>query len=157
MFKIEDVVSKVLIAGREQLFYLKNYNELLKSPVITTGNELTYEELVDLSKALDIKQLKSYVTDVMADTNAIIQNMGYEESKTKVSDERKEELIKTNAVAPGEYSYFLVDYWCGKTYAGLFLMPFSRHQMWHIDDCLKIMNRNAAVERMHDIVCQAQS
>jgi len=139
--RIEDITSNTLIAATEQIFFTKNYDKLLNSPIITTGNEISRDKLVEFSTMLDINQLRNYTTDVLTNTNNIIKDMSYEESKTKVSDERKTELLKLHTVSDDENAFWLVDYWCNKTFAGLLLMPFSRHQMLHLDGCLRIINK----------------
>lgn len=139
--RIEDITSNTLIAGKEQIFFRNNYDKLLKSPIITTGNEIPRDKLVQFSEMLDINQLKNYTTDVLNNTNNIIKNMSYEDSKTKVAQERKTELLKLNTVSEDENAFWLVDYWCNKTFAGLLLMPFSRHQMLHLDGCLRITKK----------------
>jgi hypothetical protein len=143
--RIEDITSNTLIAGNEQLFFKKNFDRLLNSPVITTGNEIARDGLIEFSKALDCNQLRSYTAVVLDNTNSIIKNMSFEDSKRKVSAERKANLIKSNTVSTDENAFWLVDYWCGKTCAGLLLMPFSRHQMLHLDGCLRIMERTGKV------------
>lgn len=139
--RIEDITSNTLIAGKEQIFFERNYDKLLNSPIITTGNEIEGDKLVEFSKMLDINQLKNYIAEVFTNTNNIITDMNYEESKTKVSDDRKAELVKLYTVSTNENAFWLVNYWCEKTYAGLLLMPFSRHQMLHLDGCLRIIRK----------------
>lgn len=139
--RIEDITSNILIAAKEQIFIIENYDKRLNSPIITTGNEIGRDGLIEFSKAIDIKQLKIYVSAVMANTNEIIKGISFEESKIRVSASRKEEAIKSKAVSTDESAFWLIDYWCSKTYAGLMLMPFSRHQMMHLDGCMRIINK----------------
>lgn len=139
--RIEDITSNTLIAGRTQLFFAKNFDKLLNSPIITTGNEITRDELIGFSKSLDINQLRNYASVVLDNTNSIIQDMSFEDSRIKVSTERKNDLLKLNTVSTDENAFWLVDYWCRKTYSGLLLMPFSKHQMLHLDSCLRIVNK----------------
>jgi len=139
--RIEDATANILIAGKEQLFFAQNFDKRLNSPIITTGNEIARDGLVEFSKALDMKQLAEYVATVMTNTNEIITGLSFDDSKTKVSAERKAEAIQSNAVSTDESAFWLIDYWCNKTYAGLMLMPFSRHPMLHLDGCLRILNK----------------
>jgi len=140
--RIEDIVTNVLIADGEQLFFSQGFDASLKSPIATTGNELIRDELVDFSKELDIGQLKKYYKAVMLNTNKIIHNMSFEESKAKVSAEKKGKLVASNAVSADPNAFWLVDYWCRKTYAGLMLMPLSRHHMVHLGSgCLRITDK----------------
>ena len=53
---------------------------------------------------------------------------------------RKTELLTLHTVSYYENAFGLVDYWCNKTFAGLLLIPFSRHQMLHLDGCLRIVD-----------------
>ncbi|MCL2349882.1 MAG: phage head-tail adapter protein [Defluviitaleaceae bacterium] len=106
--RIEDATSNILIAGREQLFFAKNFDKRLNSPIITTGNEIARDGLIEFSKALDIKQLKEYVITAMSNTNEIIKGLSFEDSKTKVSAERKAEAIKSNAVSTDESAFGLL-------------------------------------------------
>lgn len=139
--RIEDITSNTLICGKEQIFFKNEYDKSINSPIITTGNEIRREDLVEFSAELDIKQLENYTLDVIKNTNNIINKMTYAESKNKVLEERKKELLKINAVSTDEEAFWLVDYWCKKTYAGLLLMPFSRHQMLHLGGCLRIIKK----------------
>jgi hypothetical protein len=141
LYRIEDAVSSILIADKEQLFFEGNFDKRLNAPITTTGNEITRDGLVEFSQALDLKQLKEYIAVVMANTNEIIRSMSFQDSKTKISDDIKAKLITSNAVSTDESAFWLIDYWCSKTYVGLMLMPFSRHIMLHLDGCLRIMNK----------------
>lgn len=139
--RIEDITSNTLILGKKQIFFKRNYDELLNSPIITTGNEIERNNLVEFSSMLEINQLKNYIYEVFSNTNNIIKDMSYEDSRKKVSDERKVELVKLHTVSENENAFWLIDYWCNKTYTGLLLMPFSRHQMLHLDGCLRIISK----------------
>ena len=140
--RIEDIISNSLIADKEQLFFSQGFDISLKSPIITTGNELSREEAAEFSRKLDIGQLKNYIDAVMANTSEIIRNMDFETSKTKVSAEKRAQLAASGVVSASPYAFWLVDYWCKKTYAGLMLVPLSRHHMMHLDGgCARIINK----------------
>ena len=68
--RIEDATANILIAGKEQLFFAENFDKRLNSPIITTGNEIARDGLIEFSKALDIKQLREYVITVMANVGS---------------------------------------------------------------------------------------
>lgn len=139
--RIEDITSNTLVSGKNQIFFEDNYDKKLNSPIVTTGNELCRDELVRFSSMLALKELQNYSSTVFLNTNLIIKNMTYEASKMKISPERKNELLGLNSVSKDENAFWLVDYWCNKTYGGLLLMPFSRHQMLHLEGCLRIINK----------------
>jgi hypothetical protein len=141
LYRIEDAVSNILIADKEQLFFEEHFDKRLNAPITTTGNEIARDGLIEFSQALDLKQLKEYIVAVMANTNEIISGINFLDSKTKISADQRAKVINSNAVSTDESAFWLVDYWCSKTYTGLMLMPFSRHIMLHLDGCLRIMNK----------------
>ena len=57
IFRIEDIVAHTLIIGDEQILFAGKWQERTGSPIITTGNELTGDEIVKFSRRLDIKEL----------------------------------------------------------------------------------------------------
>lgn len=69
-----------------------NYQESINSPIITTGNELVKEQIVDFSKQLNMKELYSYIFEVKDSTEKIINSLSYDQLKKKVPEERKEHL-----------------------------------------------------------------
>lgn len=139
--RIEDITCNTLILDSKEIFFENKYDKLINSHIITTGNELNRQELIDFSSKLNIDQLKKYIDDVYNNTNEMIKKITFEESKLRVLDERKTKLIDSDVVSQDENAFWLVDYWCKKTYAGLMLMPFSRHHMLHLGGCLRIINK----------------
>ena len=138
IFRIEDIVAHTLISENEQVFFSGNYQERINSPIITTGNELVKEQIVDFSKQLNLKELYSYIFEVKDSTEKIIRSLSYDEMKKKISEERKEQLKLLNVVSNDENAIWLIDYWCGKDIRGLIQMPFSRHWIMHIEASLRI-------------------
>lgn len=141
IFRIEDIVAHTLISQTEQVFFTGNYQERIKSPIITTGNELVKEQIVDFSKQLNLKELYSYILEVKDSTEKIINGLSYDELKRKISEERKEHLKSLNVVSNDENAIWLIDYWCGKDIRGLIQMPFSRHWIMHLEASLHIKNK----------------
>ena len=141
IFRIEDIVAHTLISEDEQVFFKSGYQERIKSPIITTGNELIKLEIKEFSKALDMDELYSYISDVKGSTEKIIQGLSFEDLKTKIPYERKEKLISLNVVSKDENAVWLIDYWCRKDIRSLIQMPFSRHWIMHIEACLRIKNK----------------
>ena len=141
IFRIEDIVAHTLIKGDEEVLFSGRYQSRIKSPILTTGNELVKEQISDFTKQLDIDELYSYIADVKKSTEEIIRGMTYSDLKAKVSDERKEKLISLGVVSTDENAVWLIDYWCGKDVRGLIKMPFSRHWIMHIEACLRIKNK----------------
>ena len=141
VFRIEDIVAHTLVKGDEEILFSGNYQSRINSPVITTGNELIKEQISDFTKQLDIYELYSYVADVKKSTEEIIRNLAYGDLKTKVPNERKENLQTLGVVSDDENAFWLIDYWFKKDVRGLVQMPFSRHWIMHVEACQRIKSK----------------
>lgn len=141
IFRIEDIVAHTLIMGDEQILLKGNYQLRMKSPIITTGNELIKEQISDFSKVLDLNELYLYISKVMRSTDNLLRNLSYQDLKRKITNESKNYLKSLEVVSRDENAYWLIDYWCGKDIKGLIQMPFSRHLIMHIEACLRIINK----------------
>lgn len=141
IFRIEDIVAHTLIKGDEQVFFAKDYQKRTGSPIITTGNELVKQEIADFSKQLNLDELYSYISDVKKSTENILKGIAFEDTKKKISDDRRKELEKLCVVSEDESAIWLIDYWCKKDVRGLIQMPFSRHWIMHIEACERIRRK----------------
>lgn len=141
IFRIEDIVAHSLINNDEQVFFSGDYQRRIKSPIITTGNELSGNGIVDFSKALDLDELYSYIIEVKNSTERILSKLEYSDLKRKIPPEKKDYLRSLNVVSSNENAAWLIDYWCGKDIRGLIKMPFSRHWIMHIEACLRIKKK----------------
>lgn len=141
IFRIEDIVANMLIAGLGQVFFRENYKERTNSPIITTGNELVKQQIADFSRQLNLGELQNYIHEVKAQTEKILCDFSYSDLKKKVSAERRKELESLNVVSTDESAVCLIDYWCGKDFRGLVQMPFSRHWIMHIEAALRIAGK----------------
>jgi hypothetical protein len=130
-----------LIKGDEQVFFAKDYQKRTSSPIITTGNELVKQEIADFSKPLNLDELYSYISDVKKSTENILKGIAFEDTKKKISDDRRKELEKLCVVSEDESAIWLIDYWCKKDVRGLIQMPFSRHWIMHIEACERIRRK----------------
>lgn len=141
IFRIEDMVVHSLIADDEQVFFQKDYQKRINSPIITTGNELVKEEIRNFSEQLSLKELYYYITDVDKSTTQILRALAYSDIKLKITDEKRRNLELLNVVSNDENAYWLIDYWCTKDVKGLIQMPLSRHWIMHIEACLRIKDK----------------
>ena len=87
IFRIEDIVAHSLIQCDEQILFSKGYREKISCDIITTGNELKGERLVEFSKKLDVDSLYAYAKDVMMSTNEMLQKLDYQQMKRCFGDE----------------------------------------------------------------------
>ena len=90
IFRIEDIVGHSLIADNEQIFFAKDYQKRINSPIITTGNELVKEQIGDFSKQLNINELYQYILDVDKSTTEILESLSYESMRVKMTEEKRE-------------------------------------------------------------------
>lgn len=141
IFRIEDIVAHTLIGGEEQIFFAGGYQARIRSPLITTGNELVGREIADFSRQLDLDALYAYMADVKAGTEALLRGLPYEALKQTIPLDRKEALRALHVVSDAESAAWLIDYWCSKNIRGLIQMPFSRHWIMHIEACQRIQNK----------------
>lgn len=140
IFRIEDIVLHTLILGDEQVFFSNGFDKRINSPIITTGNELVGDEIVDFSRKLNIGELYDYLKEVAETSEKWLKKLTYGELKSKISTENKDRLISLNVVSESEIAVWLVDYWCKKDVRGLIQMPFSRHWIMHTEACERIIN-----------------
>ena len=141
IFRIEDIVAHELINKDEQVLFKNDFIKRINTPIITTGNELNSEEILEFSKKINVFELYEYAKMVMNSTNEILKRLSFSDSKRKFSESDKEHLIKTDCVSEKESAIWLIDYWCNKDVLGLIKMPFSRHWIMHIDAMEKIKNK----------------
>lgn len=141
IFRIEDIVAHTLICHDTQVFFKKNYQTIIASPIITTGNELVKEQIADFSKQLNLDALYAYIDEVYSGTNTILKSLSYSDTKRKISQVEKNELLELQVVSTDEKAFWLIDYWCRKDVRGLLTMPLSRHWIMHIEAAIRIMNK----------------
>lgn len=145
IFRIEDITAHSLIANDEQILFAGDYQRLIGSPIITTGNELVKEEIGEFSRKLSVEELYNYVADVDESTTRLLRTLTYGDMKRKISDDSRRRLEELGVVSTDENAYWLIDYWCGKDVKGLIQMPFSRHWIMHIEACLRIRDKLLAI------------
>ena len=126
IFRIEDIVCHTLILHDKQIFE-NGWQERIKSPIITTGNELDGAAMTEFSKVLDISLLYEYCKTVMDSTNEFLKGLQFSDLKKKFSEEDKARLEKSKCVSSDAKAFWLIDFWCSKNVKGLIQMPFSRH------------------------------
>jgi len=141
VFRIEDICAHTLVAGDEQVLFAEGYQERTGSPIITTGNELVKEEIAEFSRQLDLDELYSYMSDVKKSTEKILKGINFEDTKRKISDDRRKQVEGLGVVSEDESAIWLIDYWCKKDVRGLIQMPFSRHWIMHIEACERIKRK----------------
>ena len=141
LFRIEDIVAHTLILKDRQILFESNWIEKINSPIITTGNELDGEAMIDFSKKLNVKALYEYCKAVMDSSNELLKSLQFSDLKRKFSCADKERLIAGECVSDDDSASWLIDFWCGKNVKGLIQMPFSRHWIMHVEAMRRIKNK----------------
>ena len=147
IFRIEDIVAHEMIAEDGQILFEQDFQRRMRSPIITTGNELTGDGIVDFSRQLDIKALYSYAQAVKQATDSMLAGLEYPDLKRRFGEGMIEKLRRTGCVSEDENARWLIEYWCGKDVLGLIKMPFSRHWIMHTEAMRRIKNRLCQLAR----------
>ena len=147
IFRIEDIVAHEMITEDQQILFKEGLLEAIHSPVITTGNELSGDRIVEFSRQLNVKQLYRYAQEVMKSTDQIMGNLSYSGLKRRFGEEMAEKLLRTGCISEDESASWLIPYWCGKDVLGLIRMPFSRHWIMHVEAMRRIKDRLCKLAR----------
>lgn len=138
--RIEDITTNILIQEKEQVLeeeWLKRLGVRVKD----TGNAMTDDEILSLSRNLNKEELQNYRNAVGIRTKQIIKNLTPADLKRKVRKESIARILEEGGVTEQEGSIWLLDFWGRKTVAGILLMPITRHQSGHLNDCLKLKKK----------------
>ena len=137
--RIEDVTMNLLVAGRPQLFEAEGWLSRLGVVDKDTGNAMSEQRIADISTRVDLTALRAYRTAVGRRTREIVQGLCPEDLKKKTDPARLQRVLAEGAVEPAAMG--LIEYWGGRTTAGLLLMPPTRHNMVHLNEALRMKQR----------------
>ncbi len=132
--RIEDLTANFLITKQGQIWDEK-WQERLGTDVCDTGNAMTDPEIIAFSNEINRDALFEYRNAVGYRTKEIIDNLKPEDMKRKVAKEELQKIADAHGVLDHPGSIWLLDFWGRKNVAGLFLMPITRHQIVHLNDC----------------------
>ncbi|MDR2901364.1 MAG: hypothetical protein LBV20_07595 [Treponema sp.] len=138
--RIEDMISNILMAGKDEIFD-ENIQAELGITIKDTGNAMTAAEIDVFNKQIDIKALKKYRKLVGISTQKILGTLPFGDLKRTVAPEHIEKIRTKGGVVNDEKSIWLLDFWGRKNMLGLITMPITKHQMVHLNDCFNIKNR----------------
>ncbi len=135
--RIEDAVCNILIADESQIFS-KTLKKRMRASLMDTGNAMDLKEAVVFSKAIKMNELLYYRYKVGEKSQKIISGLSHLDFKNKPHKRQLDRLLKENVIINHNESIWLLDYWSKKTIAGLLLMPITRHQIVHLNNCMKL-------------------
>ena len=139
IFRIEDIVANCLIRRENEV--LCAFRDSIGASILTTGNELVGEEIVEFSEGLDLDALYAYAAAVKASTDALLRQLSYRDLRRTFDDADRARLRSLQVVSADERACWLIDFWCRKNVRGLIQMPFSRHWIMHVEASLRIRNK----------------
>jgi hypothetical protein len=134
--RIEDVTMNILVSGNEQIYTQNEWPDMMKISSRDTGNLMSKAGIENLSKKIDIDALRDYRLTVGRQTRKIINRLKPADLKRKVDPSRVEKIKEEGAVV--ETASDLLDYWSKRNIAGLMLMPATRHNLVHLNECKNI-------------------
>lgn len=137
--RIEDMVVSRLIDHKDELFEV--WQEKLHTTFKDTGNAMTDEEIMRLSRQIDYFQLMEYRNAVGKQTLTMLESLTFEDLSNKVRKADVEKLVETGSVSTHPDAIWLLDFWGKKDVLGLLLMPVLRHPFVHLFDNLRLYEK----------------
>lgn len=135
--RIEDAITNVLIVDNQQVLD-EEILDKIGSPIKDTGNALLENEVVTLSNKIHMNELLNYRYKVGERTRKILRQLSKDDLARKPNKKQLTRLIDEGVVSDKPGSIWLVDFWSKKTIAGFLTLPITRHQIVHINECMKI-------------------
>ncbi len=137
--RIEDMTMHLLIADASQLYTRGKWAKKLKASVHHSANRMDEASVIQLSQSLSMKALREYRTEVGCATREIVSRIKPEEFSQRVDPIRLQHVLTEGAVIPEAME--IINYWGGRTIAGLLLMPPTRHNFIHLNEALRIKQK----------------
>ena len=134
-YRIEDLVSNILMANQEQIFN-RDWQIKIGSSITDTGNALELDEAIVFGRKINIKALREYMIEVGKNTRHILENITLEQMKSMVPYERVMRILEEGGVTTDFRSVWLLVYWGSLTMGGMILTPMTDHHMMHLPPCL---------------------
>lgn len=134
-YRIEDLVSNMLMAHREQLFN-DAWQRRIGAIITDTGNALTLEEAVAFGERIHPEALRDYMLAVGKNTRRIIERLMLEEIHSMVPEEWVMSILEAGGVTTDFRSVWLLVFWGRLTRGGMLLTPMTYHHMLHLPACL---------------------
>ncbi|MDR0908509.1 MAG: DinB family protein [Spirochaetaceae bacterium] len=138
--RIEDIVTNTLIGNTPEILS----DALLKKmhiPIRDTGNAMNYDEIAQLNNSINISALNEYRLKTGIQTQKIIRKLTFADMKRKVTSAQLAQIKESGGVLENEKSAWLLDFWGKKNVLGLIMMPITRHQTVHLNDCFSIKEK----------------
>jgi hypothetical protein len=139
--RIEDMTINTLVNKGEQIYFSNNYREKINSGIDHTGNSLSSDEIIKMSKQINIENLCKYRIEVGRSSQNIINNIEFKTLKQKVDINNINTLRLNRSVDNAPSANWLLDFWGNKNVSGLLFMPACRHLIVHLRECFNVKER----------------
>ena len=133
-YRIEDLVSNILMANQEQIFN-EDWQREIGSSITDTGNALELDEAIAFGKELNVEALREYMIAVGKNTRVILRNLTLEQIKSMVPEEWVMRILEEGGVTTDFRSVWLLVFWGRLTRGGMILTPMTNHHMMHLPPC----------------------
>jgi hypothetical protein len=140
--RIEDLTCNLLMADGNQVLDV-TWQTRLHTKVRDTGNAMTDEEIMSFSGEVDRLALQDYRDAVGWRVREVIAGLEPDSLKRTFSKRQVDRILTEGGLTTHPDSVWLLDFWGKKNVAGILLMPITRHQMGHLNDCLKLKEKCA--------------
>lgn len=134
-YRIEDLVSNILMSNQEQIFNM-NWQSKIGASITDTGNALEFEEAVEFGKGIHVEALREYMIAVGKNTRRIIENLTLEQIQSMVPEKWVMRILEVGGVTTDFRSVWLLVFWGRLTRGGMILTPMTNHYMMHLPACL---------------------
>ena len=134
-YRIEDLVSNILMSDQEQIFNSEWQREIGAS-ITDTGNALEFDGAVEFGKRIHVDALREYMIAVGRNTRRIIENLTLEQIQSMVPEEWVMRILEVGGVTTDFRSVWLLVFWGRLTRGGMILTPMTNHHMMHLPACL---------------------
>ena len=140
-YRIEDLISNILMANREQIFNT-DWQQKIGASITDTGNALEFNEAVQFGKAINVSALRDYMIAVGKNTRDIINGLTLEQIKSMVPEEWVMRILEVGGVTTDFRSVWLLVFWGRLTLGGMILTPITCHHTMHLFACLEKLQEN---------------
>ncbi len=134
-YRIEDLVSNILMAGQDQLFDA-DWKKKIGVNITDTGNALELDEAIAFAKGIHVDALREYMIAVGKNTRQILEKLTLEQIKSMVPEEWVVRILEEGGVTTDIRSVWLLVFWGRLTRGGMILTPMTGHHMMHLSPCL---------------------
>lgn len=146
--RIEDMTMNCLVLNQGQVYDRENVQGAIAKGLRSTGNELNAAEILEVTRRMNIPALLNYQRLVWESTNKSISGLSFDDLGRKVNKVQLKQLLDDGSVSTHENASWLIDFWGGKTVAGLLMMPMCRHHVVHINESMEAKSKGKPVAEM---------